>query len=60
MKILKGFIWFAILWVTLVTCGLLYLRSCDWDPVKASEYVTKNAENITQVGVMSIGIYLLM
>ena len=45
MKILKGFIWFAILGVTLATCGLLYLRSCEWNPVKASEYVTKNAES---------------
>ena len=45
MKILKGFIWFAILGVTLATCSLLYLRSCEWNPVKASEYVTKNAEN---------------
>ena len=45
MKILKGFIWFTILWVTVAVCGLLYLRSCEWNPEKAAEYVTKNAEN---------------
>ena len=44
MKILKGFIWFTILLVTVVVCGLLYLRYCDWNPEKAAEYVTKNAE----------------
>ena len=44
MKILKGFVWLIILLVTLVTCGLLYLRNCDWSPEKAAEYVTKNAE----------------
>ena len=45
MKILKGFIWLIILLVTLTICGLLYLRSCEWNPKKAAEYVTKNAEN---------------
>ena len=45
MKILKGFIWLIILLVTLAMCGLLYLRSCEWNPQKAAEYVTKNAEN---------------
>lgn len=45
MKILKGIIWFTILWVALVTCCLFYLRSCEWNPEKAAEYVTKNAEN---------------
>lgn len=44
MKILKGFVWLIILLVTLATCGLLYLRNCDWSPEKAAEYVTKNAE----------------
>ena len=50
MKILKGFVWLIILLVTLATCGLLYLRNCDWSPEKAAEYVTKNAEN-TSVGL---------
>ena len=45
MKILKGFIWFTILLVTVAVCGLLYLRSCEWNPEKAAEYVTKNAED---------------
>ena len=45
MKILKGFIWFTILLVTVAVCGLLYLRSCEWNPEKAAEYVTKNAES---------------
>ena len=45
MKILKGFIWLIILLVALAMCGLLYLRSCEWNPEKAAEYVTKNAEN---------------
>ena len=45
MKILKGIIWFTILWVALVTCCLFYLRSCEWNPEKAAEYVTRNAEN---------------
>ena len=44
MKILKGFIWFTILLVTVAVSGLLYLRSCEWNPEKAAEYVTKNAE----------------
>ena len=29
----------------LATSVILYLRSCDWNPQKAAEYVTKNAEN---------------
>ena len=45
MKILKGFIWLIILLVTLTICGLLYLRSCEWNPKNAAEYVTKNAES---------------
>ena len=45
MKILKRFIWLIILLVTLAMCGLLYLRCCEWNPEKAAEYVTKNAEN---------------
>ena len=45
MKILKGIIWFTILLVTIAMCGLLYLRSCEWNPKKAAEYVTKNAES---------------
>ena len=45
MKILKGFIWLIILLVALAMCGLLYLRSCEWNPEKAAEYVTKNAED---------------
>ena len=45
MKILKGIIWFTILLVTIAMCSLLYLRNCDWNPKKAAEYVTKNAES---------------
>ena len=45
MKILKGIICLIILLVTLTMCGLLYLRSCEWNPEKAAEYVTKNAES---------------
>lgn len=45
MKKLKVIIWLSMLLVTLAMCGLLYLRNCDWNPEKAAEYVTKNAES---------------